>query len=139
MCEAMIWGTFCLISYWLSVVEQGFIIPGKKWTMSSGLQVYTEVNKGQLNKTHQENPVSQNLAWYTARKRIPRYPFVRNKKKNISMIYLYLTFLMAGQLAHCRKRKEKKCIKCDHRIIGFKVQYTIIYSYCTNSHYKSAL
>lgn len=24
------------------------------------------------------------------------------------MIYLYLTFLMAGQLAHCRKRKEKK-------------------------------
>lgn len=127
----------------MSVVEQGFIIPGKKWTMSSGAiltHMYTEVNKGQLNKTHQENPASQNLAWYTARKRIPRYPFVRNKrKKNISMIYLYLTFLMAGQLAHCRKRKEKKCIKCDHRIIGFKVQYTIIYSYCTNSYYKSAL
>jgi len=55
------------------------------------------------------------------------------------MIYLYLTFLMAGQLAHCRERKEKKCIKCDHRSIESKVQYTIIYSYCPNSHYKSAL
>lgn len=75
--------------------------------MSSGLQVYTEVNKGQLNKTHQENPVSQNLALYTARKRIPRYPFVRNKKEKY-IHDLPLPHISYGRTTCTLQEKERK-------------------------------